>query len=210
MRTILSFFKLELGSTHHDFVPMLHKIVDDILQVQKFRPTIDKRDIVDTERGLKGRVLVQHVEYNIGNGVTLQNINDTHPIPVGLIPNGGYPLYFLFVDQIGGLFDHVRLVDLVRDFGNNDAFLPLNLFNSGLGTHHNTSTTCMESFFHAIIAINQTSCWKIRGLDVRNQFIYFYIMIVYVRYGTVNDLGKIVRWHIGGHTYGNTRSSVYQ
>ena len=68
----------------------------------------------------------------------------------------------------------------------------------------------MESVTHSVIAIDGSSCRKIRSFDILHQFIDGYIVIVDILYRPVDNFGQVVRRHIGCHPYGNSRCTVYQ
>ena len=93
---------------------------------------------------------------------------------------------------------------------NNDTFSTLNLFKSCLGTHHYTTSTCMKSFLYAIIPVNNTTCWKIRSFYMSYQLINFNVIIIDIRNRAVNYFCKIMRRHIGSHTYRYTRCAINQ
>src|SRR5690606_11404873 len=147
---------------------------------------------------------------NIGNGVPLQNIDDAHPLPIGFVPDVGDALDLLVVDHIGGLLDHVRLVDLIGYLGDHDAFAALDLLKIGLGPQDHPAPAGMEGLFDPVIAVDDTTGRKIRRLDKLDQLVDFNIRVVDIGHGPVHDLGKVVRGHIGGHPHGDTGGAVDQ
>src|SRR5690606_32975303 len=95
---------------------------------------------------------------------------------------------FLVVDKFGRALDHVSLVDLVRDLGNDNAFTSIfQGFDLCLTSHDNTSTTSFESIFHAVVTIYDPSSRKVRSFNVLHQLGNLYITIVDVRDGAIYD-----------------------
>src|SRR5690606_13117204 len=174
------------------------------------RPSFDQCDVVYTEGGLQGRVLEQVVEYDVRNGIALQNIDDAHPLPIGFIPDVGNALDFLFIDHVGGLLDHVRLVDLIGNLGHHDAFAALDFLKIGPGPDNHPATTGMEGLFDPVISIDDAAGRKIRGLNMGNQLVDSDFRVIYIGHGPVHDLGKVVRGHVGGHSHGDPGGAVDQ
>src|SRR5690606_1194043 len=65
------------------------------------------------------------------------------------------------------------------------------------------------SVTHTVVTINNTSCGKIRRYDVLHKLIYSDLTVVYILTDGIYRFRKVVRRHIGGHTYGNTGRTVY-
>src|SRR5690606_6741999 len=143
--------------------------------------------------------------------VTLDFIYNTETLSIGFVTNGGNALDFFLVDKFRRPLNHIRFVDLIGDFGDDN---PLPSVFEGLNfcfsTHHDTASARFAGIFYAIITIYNTSGSKFGPFDVLHQFADFDITVVYIRYGAVHDFGQIVRSQISGHTYRNSGCSIHQ
>ena len=107
--------QIELGPADYDFMPVVHKILYEFLQVERPRTAVHKSDIVDGETGLELGVLEEHVQHHIGVGILLQLDHDPDSVPCGLVIHIGYALYLLLLHKLGDLLDHLALVHHIRD-----------------------------------------------------------------------------------------------
>ena len=148
-------------------------------------------------------MLEKVVQYYIRNGIFLEFIYDTHSSLTCLIYNVGQSVEFAFFDQIGGLFTHGLRIYLIRHFGNNDIITVIDLLKVCFSTYNHASASSLKGLTHSIIAIDDSSCREIRCLDILHEFINGNILIVKISNSTIYYLSKIVRRHIGSHTYGN-------
>ena len=69
---------------------------------------------------LHGGVLEELVEHDLRLGAALQLDHDAHAVAVALIADVRDVVDDLVVDQFGDALDQVGLVDLVRNFGDDD------------------------------------------------------------------------------------------
>ncbi len=82
METFLGFTLIEACTTHNDIVAVVDEMLYQIAHRQQLRPAIDQRDVIDGERRLQLRVLEQRIEHDTGNGIVLQNHDDTQTVTV--------------------------------------------------------------------------------------------------------------------------------
>src|SRR4029077_10425228 len=76
----------------------------------------------DAETVLELRVLVEVVEYDLRRLAALDVDDDAHAFAVGLVAHVADAVDALLAHELGDLLDHTRLVDLVRDLGDDDGF----------------------------------------------------------------------------------------
>src|SRR5690606_1987210 len=155
-------------------------------------------------------VFVEIIEYYIGIRIALDFIDNTY-ITCRFVAYFGDAFYFLFIDKLDRTFDHVGFIDQIWDFRDHDNFTSrFGRFDFGTSTHDNPSASRFESIPHATMSIDISPSWEIWSFDVLHQLVNFNISVVNIGYSTIDNFGQVVRGHIGGHTHGNTRSSVYQ
>ena len=112
---------VEYGTTDDNVVAMLHKTLNDVLEVEQLRSSVDKSNVVDTKTGLKLCVFEEVVEHHIGDAVFADLDNDANTILVRLILNVGYAIDFLCGYKFGNLLDDVGLDHHVRNLLNHNA-----------------------------------------------------------------------------------------
>ena len=77
MQSLLRFFQVETRAAYHDIMTVLHKVLDALFQVQKFRTAFHECNAIDSKAALQGGHLEQLIENYIGIGITL----DVHHYP---------------------------------------------------------------------------------------------------------------------------------
>ena len=210
MGTLTSLAQIILGATDSDIVTMLDKILHALFQSEQTRTAFDQSNIVDRERALKGCHLEQLVEQDIGIGVTLAVDNDAHTLTARLVVHISHTLYFMFVCQIGNIFHKVSLVDAIRNLSNDNLVMCLSTLDFGLGTHDDASATSLVCVTDTCESINIGTSREVRSWDVFHQTVRVDIRIVNVGTTTVNNLAQVMGRHVGGHTDGNTITTIDQ
>ena len=92
-------------------------------RLQHLRPAAGDRQHDDAERRLQRRVLVEVVEDDLGHLAALQLDDDPHAVAIGLVAQVRDAFDRLLAHQLGDLLDQPRLVDLVRNLGDDDRLL---------------------------------------------------------------------------------------
>ena len=118
--------QLELGAAPDDLAPELDEALDQLEQVHHLRPAADDGQHDDAEARLQRRVLVEVVEHDLRHFAALQLDDDPHAVAVGLVAQIGDAFDGLLAHQIGDALDQLRLVDLIRNLGDDDR-LPIAL-----------------------------------------------------------------------------------
>ena len=121
--TLLGFSQLVPGAPNDDFGAVLHKVMNELLQVQRHRAALHQAHIINTKRTLQLRVLVKVVEHHAGHGVALEVVHNAHAVAVRLVAHVRNALDFLVVNQRGGFLNHRRLVHHIGNFGDDDLLL---------------------------------------------------------------------------------------
>ena len=133
----LGLAEIELRPPRHHLAPEIDEALDELREIQHFRPPGDDRQHDDAEALLQLRVLVEVVQDDFGHFAALQLDDDPHAFAIGLVAKVGNAFDGLLADQIGDFLDQRRLVDLIRDLGDDDR-LPvalLALLDRDLGAH---------------------------------------------------------------------------
>ena len=210
MGTFFGFLEVEAGTAEHHLVAVIDEMLDQVFQVQGIRTTVDQCHVVDIEGALQGGHLEQLVQHHLCVGVTFQFVNDADTFAVRLIADIGDTIQFLFVDQVGGFLDHVRLVDLIRDGGGDDTFVAVVFLDGGLTSDDDASPTRLKGLADAFIAVDDACCGEIRGFDIFHQLRNGDLIIVDISDDTVHAFAEVVRCHVGGHTDSDAVGAVHQ
>ena len=208
---LLGFGQLVLGAANDDFGAVLHKVVDELLQVQRHRAALHEAHVVHAKRTLQLRILVEVIKHHAGHGVALEVVHDAHAVAVRLVAHIRNALNLLVVDERGGLLNHRRLVHHVGNLGDDDLLLAgFAGFKAGLGAHHYAAATRFKRLFHALVAVDGAARRKIGGRHVLHEFSHRDVGVVEVGNNAVHDFRHVVRGHVGGHAHGNARRAVHQ
>lgn len=176
---------------HDHVVAVLDEMLHQIQQIEHHRTTVHQRDVVHRERGLQRRILIQRIEHHARHGIVFQDDDDTHAVPVGLVVDIGNALDLLFVDKVGDLLDHLRLVDHIGNFGDDDALAAAGrMLDLRAGTHDHTAPACQQRFPNPFVAVNNSSGREIGALDVLEQFLTCYLRIVHESTAGIDHLAQ--------------------
>src|SRR6202035_5407035 len=104
----------------YDVHAVIDKMPDAIDQPQLARLAIDNGQHDHAEADLQLRVLVEIVEDYLGLLTALQFEDDAQPVAVAFIAYVRNALNLFIVQQRCGMFNQPRLVDLIRNFRNDD------------------------------------------------------------------------------------------
>ena len=111
-----------LGAAADHFDAMLDEVLEHRQQAQLARLAVDDRQHDDAEADLQLRVLIEVVEDDLRLLAALQLEHDAQAVAVALVANVADAFDALLVDQRRHLLDQFRLVDLVRNLGDDDRF----------------------------------------------------------------------------------------
>ncbi len=120
MRTVPGLAQIEQRPPRYHFTPVANEGTQYFLQVEQAWLPFDNRDHVDAKNALHRCLLVQIVQDDLRHLSAPKLDDHAHTVLVGLIPQFGNALEFLFFDQFGNFFQQAGLVHLVRKFRDDD------------------------------------------------------------------------------------------
>ena len=112
--------QLELGAAPDDVAAELDEALDQLEQVSTFGRPPTMASMMMPKLDLQLRVLVEVVEDDLRHLAALQLDDDAHAVAIGLVAQVGDALDRLLADQVGDALDQLRLVDLIRNLGDDD------------------------------------------------------------------------------------------
>ena len=211
MEPLLRLGEVELRPADDDIATVSHVVCDQCLETQGLGPVVHECDVDDTVCDLHVSLLEQVLEDDVRDGILVELDDDTHTVPVGLVPEIGYTLYLLVLDPLGDLLDEHGLVHLVGNLVDDDPLLAVaHLLEVGVCPDLEPSTSGLVCGPYPGKAVDRTSGGEIRTLDELHELLEGRIRVVDgVRY-RVTDLPQVVRGHLGGHSDGDSVGTVHQ
>ena len=185
--------------------------VEQILQVHHQRPAGVEGHHVGAERGLQRGEAVELVEHHVRHRVPAQL--DHHPVAlaVGFVAQRGDAFDLLLAHQFADALDHLRLVHLVGNLGNDDRLaLAAQGLEFDLAAHHDRAAAEMIGGANALAAENDAARGKIRTRHDGDQILDRQRGIVDQRHARVDHLAEIVRRDIGRHADRDAAGAVDQ
>ena len=106
----------------------------DLEQAEHLRPAGDNRQRDDAERLLQLGLLEQVVQHHLADFAALQLDDDAHAVAIRFVAKVGNAFDRLLAHQLGDALEQARLVQLIRDLGDDDllAIALLRRFDLGL------------------------------------------------------------------------------
>src|SRR5207248_3651655 len=186
--------------TGDDVATMIDVVLEQGLEVENHWAAVHQRQRDHPEGGLQGGVLVEIVEHGQRAGILLQLDHDAHALTVGLVVQVRDTVQFSLADQLRDARDERRLIDHVRDLGNDDPLAAvLRLFKGVAGAHDQPTVTGAVGGGNPLATDDDPAGRKVRSLDQLHQILGGGIrMVDEVNLG-VADLGKVVRGNVGRH-----------
>ncbi len=201
------------GTPGHHFATVTDKGVEQFLQVQNTRLTVQQADHVDAEHVLHLGLGIQVVEDDLGHLAPAQLDHHAHAILVGLIAQLADTFEFLFLDQLGDALDQLGLVDLIGQLVDQDLLAATNLvdiLDGATGPYVDAATTGAVGLDDARAAVDDARRREVRPGNMLHQLIEGDIRIGNHRQTTIDHFGQVVRRNIGRHAHGDTAGAVDQ
>ena len=200
-----------LGAAADHFHAVVDEKLDHVHQAQLARLAVDDGEHDDAETDLQLRVLIEVVEHHLGLFAALQLHHDAHAVAVAMVHHVGDAFDALLIDHGGDLFQQLRLIHLVRDFVDDDlVFILADPFDLGAGTNLELSAAGGVGLLETLAAQNEASGGEIRPLHEFQQLGQGGLGMLDLVDDRVDDLGKIMRRDVGGHSHGDTGGAVHQ
>src|SRR5690554_1515516 len=212
MATFTGLAQLVDGPARHHFTAMANKRIKHFLEVQNLWLAVDQRHHVDTEHCLQLGVGEQVVHDHFGVLTTAKLNHHPDAFLVGFITQFGDAFQALFLDQFSNLFDQPCLVQLVRQFGDDDgvAIGLLVVLNLVAGADVNAATASAIGFNNAGTAVDDALGREIRARNNFHQLINGQVRVINQRQATINHFGQVMGRNVGRHTHGDTGRTIHQ
>ncbi len=150
MGTLLRLLQVKLRATDSHIMTMLHEIAYTLLEVQQTGTSLDQCDVIHREGTLQGCHLKEFVQQYVRISIALYIHDDTHTLTTRLVIDISNTLNLVLVGEFSDIGNKVGLIDTIRNLRHNNLIMGIATLNLSLGTHHNTSTSCLIGIFHTL------------------------------------------------------------
>ena len=204
--------QLEHRAPGDDLAPVADEGLQQFLEVQQARLTVLQRDDVDAEHRLHRRLLVEIVEHDVGDFAALELDDDTHAVLVRLVPELGNALDLLAAHEVRDALEQPRLVDLIRQLGDDDRLAAggVDFLDVGLGPDQEPAPTRGVSVVDLARAVDDPGRRKIRARHMLHEFRDADVRVVDDRHTGVNHLGEVVRRDVRRHAHSDAGRAVHE
>src|SRR6266851_4484767 len=206
---LFRFFQLENRAAADYIDAVLDEQLDHRDQAQFARLPGDDGEQDHAERLLHLRELEKIIEDELRFFAALQLDDDAHAFARGFIAHIGNSFQFFRLHQFGDALDQPRLVHLIRNLRDDDAFAVFGgLFDSSLGAHGKAAAACFVSGFDAFAARDVRPGWKIWPRHNLHYFFQRCVGLFDQKNCRVHNFAQIVGREVSGHAAGNAARAV--
>ena len=206
-----------------------------ILEVEHLRTAADDREQNRAERRLQLRVLVEVVEDDLADRVTLEVDDDADVVldqlaalresrgvlalllrvlgvATGQVADVADALDHLVLHELGHVTDHLRLVDRVRNLGDDDLFAPVLADDDlGLAADRHLAAPELVHRVDTVVSAHHRARREVRTLHELHEVIDRALLaVLHVVADAVAEFAEIVRRDVRRHAHGNARGTVQQ
>src|SRR5690606_9391186 len=209
MGALFGLAQIVAGAPDDDFFLVLQVMHQRVLQRQDAGLAVHQRQHDDAERRLQLRMPVQPVQNNARVGVPAQLDDDAHAVAVRRVPQVADAVYHFVPVQLGDFRNQVRLVDLERQLGDDDALASVGqLLDAGLAAHFDAPAPGLVGFFDAVAAQDLRAGRKVGAADDGHQLLDGRVGVVDEHDEPVDYFAQIVRRDVRGHADRDARRAV--
>ena len=153
------------GAAAHHVDAVIDEVLDGLDQAHFLGLVVDHGQEDHAEALLHRGVLEELVEHDLRFGAALEFDDDAHAIAVALVANVADLVDDFVVHQLGDALDQARLVDLVRDLGDDDRVLVFgDVLDGGLGAHEEAAAAGAIGFHDSAAAVDESAGREVRAL----------------------------------------------
>ena len=198
--------------TAHDHVFLVVKVMDhNLTQGENTWYTVHQSEVNHVKVALQGGVLEELVQGHLWVHVAAQFNHNANPFAVGFVAKGSDAIDGLFLHEFSNFFNQARFVDLVRNFGDDDAALAVgHFFDVGAGAHGDGTATGEVGVTYTAKAHDNATGWEVRRFDDACKLVIRNGRIVNQGGEGIGHFAQVVGWHVGCHPNGNPRGAVNQ
>ena len=202
--------EVEARAPDDDLAAMLEEELEELLEIEQPRLSIDQRDHVHAEAVLQLRQLEQIVGDDVGNFAPFELDHHAHARLVGFVAQIGDAFELFLAHQLADAGQQIRLVDLIRDLVDDDrlAVPAIQILDVRARTDDDAAASGAIALADALEAVNDSGGRKIGRRNDVHQLVDRDAGIGQDRQTAIDRLVQVVRWNVGRHADRNARRSV--
>src|SRR4030095_7307340 len=198
------------GSPRYDFAAVLDEVFEELFEVEDPGLAVYERHTVDAVDTLQLCLVIKIVQDDFTGFAAPQFDDDAQPVLVGFVAQFRNALELLLFDEFGDPFDQPCLVQLIRNFGDDDrvtAGFCVRLDVCPRPDEYAPASRFVR-FDNAGAAVDDRGSRKVRTFDELHQAIDRDGGIVDERKTRIDDFAQVVRRDIRRHADGNPGRTV--
>ena len=202
----------ELCAAAHHRQPVINVHMQQTKQPKGLRLAIHQRHIINTERILQRRVLIQGRQHRLRVKPVLHLNHQAHTLlPVRQINHIRDTGQLLRINAVLNLLNNLLRAHHVRQFRHHNALLAgAHLLNRNLRTSLERAAPTLIGVTDTAQTNDRAAAGQIRPRDELHNVFQRGIRVSNQVPGARNHLTQVMRRHIRGHTHRNTRRTVHQ
>ena len=211
MLSVARLLQQERSAAPHHVDSVIDEVLDGLHQAHFLGLAMDDRQEDHAEALLHRGVLEELIEHDLGLAAALEFDDDAHSVAIALVADVADFVDDLVVHQLGNALDEARLVDLVRNLGDDDGVLVLSeVLDGGLGAHDEAAPPGAVRLVNAAASVDESASREIGALHELHDVGQRRVRIVHQRDAGIDDLGKVVRRNVGRHADCDAVGAVHQ
>ena len=210
MSTIARLVQIENSAAADYFLAKFNKRIKNTANIEQHRSPAVQRHHIHREIRLHFRVLEQMIQHNVRNRIAFQFNHNAQTFLGRFITDFRNTLYLFILGQFGDFDNHLRLVNLVRDFIDNNRLVIMEFFNMRFRANNYRTAARSVRLVRAGAPHDNRTRRKVRPRDNSEQFIIRNFPIIQYCQNSITNFAKVICRHICRHTNRNTRTAVYQ
>ncbi len=212
VRALLGLPEVELRAAHDDRAAVVEEVAEEVLQREDARLPVHDREEDDSERRLQRREREDLVQDDLRDGVALDVDDDAHSLAVGLVADRGDALEAFLVHEVRDELDEPRLVDLERDFRDDDrlAVALLVLLDPRLAAHLQDAASGPVGVHDSLAAEDDPARREVGARQDPEEPGQVGLRVVEEEDGRVARLGEVVRRDLRRHADRDPLRAVHE
>ena len=190
----------ERRAAAYDVVAVLQEDLEQLLEAQRARLAVDQADVVDAERLLHRRLLVELLEDRLGDEAVLDLDDQAGAVGhVGEVLDVGDALQLLALDEHLDPLDDLLQPDGVRHLGDHDALAPSDRLDPGGRPHPEAAAAGLVGVADAVEADDLAAGRQVGAGHEPHQPVDVGVGVADQVPQRLHHLDQVVRRHVGGH-----------
>ena len=185
-------------------------MMQDLLEVQHFRPVVYQRKHDDPEGRLELRELIQIVQGDERDFPALELDDDADTLPIGFVAQIGNPFDPFIPDQLGNFFDKLGLIDLIGQLSDDQPFAirAFIRFDLHFRAQREETPSALIGGLDTGRSIDESGRWEVGAWNFFHQLGNRDLRILQEQEESLDHFAGIVGRNVGGIAHRNAAGAV--